>query len=111
MNRPDRDDDARCAAYLKAAADPLRMRVIRALQAGPMSVSDLALLVEQDIGVVSHHLRVLYHAEVVQTRREGKFIYYSLCEHLRPSRKRSDSGVLDFGCCRLDVGQGEEGCR
>jgi DNA-binding transcriptional ArsR family regulator len=103
--RTDVDDDTRCAAYLKAVGDPLRIRIVRALQAGPLSVSDIAELLDQEIGVVSHHLRVLYHAEIVQTRRDGKFIYYSLSDHLFSSGKRQNHAVLDFGCCRLDVGE------
>src|SRR6056297_2396098 len=70
--------DEACATYLKAVADPTRLAIIRALQVGPLSVSDIAELLEHEMGVVSHHLRVLYHADIVQTRRDGKYIYYSL---------------------------------
>ncbi|MCD0458700.1 metalloregulator ArsR/SmtB family transcription factor [Roseiconus lacunae] len=103
----DRDlrEDERCAAYLKAVADPLRLRVLRALQVGPLSVSDLAELLEQEVGTVSHHLRVLYHAKIVRTRREGKFIYYSLSEEILRSDEQSRESVFDFGCCRLDVSE------
>ncbi|TWT93542.1 ArsR/SmtB family transcription factor [Neorhodopirellula pilleata] len=106
MARPanrEQEKDERCATYLKAVGDPIRLKVIRALQMGPLSVGDVAELLELEIGTVSHHLRVLYHAGIVQTRREGKFIYYSLdSEVFHPKRKKDDS-VLDFGCCRLDV--------
>ena len=97
-------DDELCAAYLKAVADPLRLRVIRALQTGPLSVSDIAQLLEHEVATVSHHLRVLYHGGIVQTRRDGKYIYYSLNESILRSRRRKTDSVLDFGCCRLDVG-------
>ncbi len=102
-------DDELCAAYLKAVADPLRLRVVRTLQAGPLSVSDIAELLEHEVGTVSHHLRVLFHAGIVQTRREGKYIYYSLNEQILRSRKRKKDSVLDFGCCRLDVGDESAG--
>lgn len=99
----DQQQDELCAAYLKAVADPLRLKVIRVLQAGPLSVSDIAEFLEHEIATVSHHLRVLYHARIVTTRREGKFIYYSLNPQVfHPHRNKSDS-TLDFGCCRLDV--------
>lgn len=104
MPHPEIDDETRCAAYLKAVGDPLRLRIVRALQLGELSVSDLSQLLEQEIGVVSHHLRVLYHADIVQTRREGKYIYYSLSNHLRSEKRRKNDGVLNFGCCQLDVG-------
>ncbi|TWU06270.1 hypothetical protein [Stieleria varia] len=42
---------------------------------------------------------------IVTTQRDGKYIYYSLNpEVFHPKKKKSDS-TLDFGCCRLDVGQ------
>jgi DNA-binding transcriptional ArsR family regulator len=112
MNVSQRDapnEEQQCAAYLKAVGDPLRIRIVRSLQVGPLSVSDIAELLGQEIGAVSHHLRVLYHADIVNTRREGKFIYYSLNDHLRgKAGKRPRKGVLDFGCCRLDVGEGSD---
>ncbi len=104
MDQEHTHDEVRCAAYFKALADPLRLQIIRALQTGPLSVSDLAVLLEQELGTVSHHLRVLFHADLVLTEREGKFIYYSLSPdiHRRPGKSRQ-IGSLDFGCCKLDI--------
>ena len=98
---PSEPDAAACAAYLKALADPIRLRIVRALQSGPMSVSDLALLMELEIANVSHHLRVMYHANLVTTQRDGKYIYYHLNQEFLKSRSLSQS--LDFGCCRIDL--------
>jgi len=95
--------DEACAAYLKAVADPTRLAIIRALRVGPLSVSDIAELLEHEIGAVSHHLRVLYHADIVLTRRDGKYIYYSLNDRILRSNECKSESVLDFGCCRLDV--------
>ena len=81
----------------------MRLRIIRALQLGPLSVSDIAELLDHEMGVVSHHLRVLYHAKIVRTRREGKYIYYSLNDQILKSSKRTSESILDFGCCRLNV--------
>ncbi|QDV44690.1 Transcriptional repressor SdpR [Stieleria neptunia] len=105
MPQSKNDEATRCAAYLKAVGDPLRIRIVRALQLGALSVSDLAELLGQEIGVVSHHLRVLYHADIVQTRRDGKYIYYSLNDQFLDVSRRNRNRVLDFGCCRLDVGE------
>ncbi|QDS87975.1 Transcriptional repressor SdpR [Rosistilla ulvae] len=97
-------DEDRCAVYLKAIADSLRLQIVRALQSGPLSVSDLALALDQEIGTVSHHLRVLYHANLVTTQREGKFIYYSLNQGVLGGQAKTRRGALDFGCCKLDMG-------
>jgi DNA-binding transcriptional ArsR family regulator len=104
MKTPSHDDETRCATYLKALGDPLRLQIMRALQTGRFSVSDLSILLEQEIGTVSHHLRVLFHAGLVTTEREGKFIYYSWSEMVRSGRAKKVSGSLDFGCCKLDIG-------
>ncbi len=105
MDKATDTDEIRCAAYFKALAEPLRLQIVRALQAGPLSVSDLALALEQEVGTVSHHLRVLFHADLVSTQREGKYIYYSLSSdfHKQPGKTKK-VGSLDFGCCKLDIG-------
>jgi len=90
-----------CASYLKALADPVRLQIVRALQTGPMSVSDLVVLLELEMANVSHHLRVLYHADLVTTQREGKFIYYAVNKEFLKSRSVAKS--LDFGCCKIDL--------
>ncbi|MCR9117389.1 MAG: metalloregulator ArsR/SmtB family transcription factor [bacterium] len=94
-------DPPLCASYLKALADPTRLRIVRALQAGALSVSDIAILLETEIANVSHHLRVLFHANLVTTEREGKYIYYNLNSDFR--RQGEVEKSLDFGCCKIDL--------
>jgi DNA-binding transcriptional ArsR family regulator len=90
-----------CAAYLKALADPVRLRIVKALQAGPLTVSDIADLVELALPNASHHLRVLYNARLVTIEKDGKYSYYRLNKLY--SRGRTSTGGLDFGCCRIDL--------
>jgi len=97
-------DSSRCARLMKALSEPARLRMVECLQSGPKSVSDIALLLEIDVPNASHHLRTMFNAGLVTTQREGKYIYYSLAPevfHGQPSRK---GGVLDFGCCRIELG-------
>ncbi len=90
-----------CARYLKAVADPIRLQIVRVLQNGPMTVSDISLFLELELANISHHLRVLFNARMVTTERDGKYIYYSLSEKLCHQRSSKDS--FDFGCCKLDM--------
>lgn len=83
-------------------ADPLRLQIIRALQSGPLSVSDLGLALDSEIRTISHHLRVLFHADLVTTARDGKFIYYSLNQEILDRRHKSSGESLDFGCCQFN---------
>lgn len=97
-------DATKCAKYLKALADPIRLRIVECLRAGEMSVSDIASLLEIDIANASHHLRVLHNADVVVTKRDGKFIYYSLDPAVFEKSRRTSRDKLDFGCCRVELG-------
>ncbi len=64
------------AQLLKAAADDLRLSVLQALAQDSYGVLELA----QGFGVrqsgMSHHLKVLANAGLVETRREGNSIFY-----------------------------------
>lgn len=101
MAEADTQEAIRCAGYLKALADPNRLRIVQALRLGPLSVSDISLALETELAIVSHHLRVLFNAGLVTTEREGKFIYYSLSSEL--AERRASGPSLDFGCCRIDI--------
>lgn len=104
---PPPSDETVCANYLKALGDPVRLQIVRALQAGPLSVSDLSQLLDLELANVSHHLRVLFHAELVTTEREGKYIYYRLNQHFL--KNRSPTKAFDFGCCQIDLGSHTRG--
>ncbi|MEY4179936.1 MAG: Transcriptional repressor SdpR [Planctomycetota bacterium] len=97
----DTDDFAQCATYLKALADPIRLRLVRALQHGPMTVSDLAELLETELANISHHLRVLFHADLVTIRKDGKFSYYELNREFIANQ--AVAKTLHLGCCKIDL--------
>lgn len=98
-------DADRCARYLKALADPWRLRIVECLQDGPKSVSDVALLLEVEMANASHHLRVLHNAGLAKTEREGKFIYYSLHPDLYQRKGAGLHDRLNLGCCRIEIGE------
>ena len=94
----------RCACYLKAvgAAEPLR--IIALLRDGPKNVGELSAALDVEVVKVSHHLQVLRHADVVNDRKEGRFVIYTLNpEVYSPSTPKQPSDHLDFGCCRLEL--------
>lgn len=96
-------DAQRCATYMKALGDPLRLRMVECLRTGELTVSDIAALMEIEIANASHHLRLLYLAGLATTRREGKYIYYSLDPTVFNRGPKSTSDTLDFGCCRVEL--------
>src|SRR6266850_2983305 len=72
------------AARFQALGDPTRLTVARALVGAPeLCVCDLAWIVERSQNLVSHHLRALRGAGLVDYRRDGKMALYSLTKQAR----------------------------
>ena len=70
-------------AFGKAIADETRQRIMRLLCCRELCVSDLvAELKDISQPTVSHHLQILKQAGLVDTRREGKQMYYTLIEEI-----------------------------
>jgi ArsR family transcriptional regulator len=59
-------------------ADATRVQIVWALASGEMSVNDLAAHVGKPAPSVSQHLAKLRMSRLVQTRREGTSIFYSV---------------------------------
>lgn len=66
------------AELFKALAHPARIRVLEILVDRPRSVGELADEVGLEISHLSQQLAVLRRAGVVDTRRDGNTVYYSL---------------------------------
>lgn len=65
---------------LKIFGDSTRIRIIFVLCQGELCVRDIANNLEMTQSAISHQLRVLKQARLVSTRRDGKTIFYSLCD-------------------------------
>ena len=77
------------ASYLKAAADPLRLAVLRLLKQDSFAVLELCHLLAAKQSGMSHHLKILAQAGLVATRREGNTIFYR-----RAAAAESDDSAL-----------------
>ena len=65
--------------FSKAIADETRQRIMGLICCRELCVSDLvAEMGNVSQPTVSHHLQILKQAGLVNTRREGKQIYYTL---------------------------------
>jgi ArsR family transcriptional regulator, arsenate/arsenite/antimonite-responsive transcriptional repressor len=65
-------------AVFKALSDPTRREILRLLSHGERTAGELAASFDVTKPSMSHHFAVLKEADLVQTRREGQQIYYSL---------------------------------
>ena len=72
----------------KALADENRLRMLMALQDGEQCVCRITELMGLAMSTVSKHLSVLYQAGLVNARKEGRWMYYSLAGKGTPTVAR-----------------------
>jgi ArsR family transcriptional regulator len=67
------------AAKLKALADPVRLRLLSVVAShagGEACVCDIAAGIEVTQPTISHHLKVLRKAGLLDSERRGSWVYY-----------------------------------
>jgi DNA-binding transcriptional ArsR family regulator len=73
------EDAVRLASVLGLLADPVRSRILYALdKVEELCVGDLALALDTTEDAVSYGLRILRTAGLVHARRDGRVIFYRL---------------------------------
>lgn len=76
LSDPEREE---LAARFKALADPTRVAIVNRLAAAEeVCVCDLTAVFDLSQPTVSHHLKVLREAGLVESSRRGTWAYYRL---------------------------------
>src|ERR1700754_4301678 len=84
------------ARMFKAVGDPVRLRLlsmIASARAGEVCVNDLSEKFELSGPTISHHLKVLREAGLVDSDRRGTWVYYRLI----PAALAVMAALLDAG--------------
>jgi len=68
------DDDI--VKFLKAISNPLRLKILKLLKDNWICGCIIALALEQDQTLISHHLRTLRSLGLIEVRKEGKMHFY-----------------------------------
>jgi ArsR family transcriptional regulator, arsenate/arsenite/antimonite-responsive transcriptional repressor len=76
--------------FTRALADETRQKIMRLCCCQWLNVGEIVEKTNVTQPTVSHHLGILKQAGLVETRRSGKMIYYTLNQE-----------VLASGCCNL----------
>lgn len=68
------------ADFFKALGDENRLRIVQMLAEKDMCVCEIIEKLNVSQPAVSHHLKTLKQVGIVEDRREGKWIFYSLSQ-------------------------------
>jgi ArsR family transcriptional regulator, arsenate/arsenite/antimonite-responsive transcriptional repressor len=81
--RVDRERAARLADTAKALADPIRVQLVDVLAAHPgeLCACDLLPLFDVAQSTLAHHLKTLADAGILESSRQGLFVYYFVRPH------------------------------
>jgi ArsR family transcriptional regulator, arsenate/arsenite/antimonite-responsive transcriptional repressor len=71
-------DPIQVSTYFRALADPLRIQIIELLRNQELCVCELCEKIDVSQSKLSFHLKNLKDANLVTSRQEGRWIYYSL---------------------------------
>lgn len=83
-----------------AFSDPTRLRILHLLRDGELCVGDLVTILDMPQPTVSRHLAYLRRSTLVETRKSGLWMYYSLAAAKSEFHRR----LLDcLAACFTDV--------
>jgi ArsR family transcriptional regulator, arsenate/arsenite/antimonite-responsive transcriptional repressor len=66
------------STYFRALADPLRIQVIELLRSQELCVCELCDQLNVNQSKLSFHLKNLKDSNLIRSRQEGRWVYYSL---------------------------------
>jgi len=80
---------------LDSLCDPSRLRIVQALRATPLTVSELSKVIAKTRAATSQHLKVLRSVEAVTAERHGQFVVYSLSQHINAEVLENVANAFD----------------
>ncbi|SHJ48586.1 transcriptional regulator, ArsR family [Malonomonas rubra DSM 5091] len=69
------------ATVYKLLGEPSRLKIMLSLRTCEMCVCDLAAMLDSTPSAISHQLKLLRISGLVQSRKKGKMVYYSLAKN------------------------------
>jgi len=87
---PDQDWAAESARLLKALADPTRLAMVWCLRRAqaPVCICDFTATFDLGQPTISHHMSKLKAAGLVESEKQGLWVYYQLRHDLAPATVR-----------------------
>lgn len=66
------------SGFFKSLAHPIRIQILRLLKDGPLCVCDILPRLESEQSNTSQHLSVLKQSGILESRRDGTRVIYSV---------------------------------
>ena len=103
MAKKDPLQPERCAELLSALAAPERLSIVRFLSDGPKNVTQIVEAIRIPPLNVSHHLTKLKMANIIQSKKSGRFVHYFLSDGILEQINTSGTtqDALNLGCCQI----------
>lgn len=80
MNMKSSPPESAIADYLKILGSPFRIQILYSIGYGEACVCHLEAVLKKRQAYISQHLMVLRDAGILETKREGKYIYYRVAD-------------------------------
>ena len=98
-NMPQDKSFAKAADVFQLISDATRLKILWLLCHHETCVNNIAVTVNMSSPAVSHHLRLLKQASLIENRRLGKEMYYQLAQNAQAKlvHKALDD-ILDISC-------------
>lgn len=88
-------DHAKVTRFLTAVGEPIRLQIIFVLKGDRLNVGEISSKFDISRPAISHHLRILREAGVVQSKKEGQEVYYWLDKPYIVDELRQLANVLE----------------
>ena len=88
--------ETQVADYLKILGSPFRIEILFSIGYGEACVCHLEAILKKRQAYVSQHLMVMRDAGILDTRRDGKYIYYRVADKNLFELLKSTAGILNL---------------
>lgn len=82
---------------IKALGDETRIEILEIIGKKELNASDIAIKCTLSRPTISHHLQILKRANILDARKEGKEIFYSVNMQTLKSLSQSLLGFVSMG--------------
>jgi ArsR family transcriptional regulator len=80
-----RENAKKRGRFFKALGDESRQRILSLLSIKELCVCELVMALNMTQPTTSHHLKILEDADLIQDRRDGKWMFYSVKDKAKVS--------------------------